>query len=86
MAIRCAGYRVVGAGHHRISFDVVKLAIGKPADPHSNYFGRWCSLELNPRHRCANIQAHLSPDASEIYESDSRTGEAPFVNLLGAPT
>lgn len=23
MAIACAGYRVVGAGHHRISFDVV---------------------------------------------------------------
>jgi hypothetical protein len=33
MAIACAGYRVVGAGHHRISFDVVKLAIGKGADP-----------------------------------------------------
>jgi len=28
MAIACAGYGVVGAGHHRISFDVVKLAIG----------------------------------------------------------
>jgi hypothetical protein len=32
-AIACAGYRAVGAGHHRISFDVVKLAIGKSADP-----------------------------------------------------
>jgi hypothetical protein len=40
MAIACAGYRVVGAGHHRISFDVVKLAIGKPADPYSDYFDR----------------------------------------------
>ena len=29
MAIACAGYRVMGAGHHRISFEVVKLAIGK---------------------------------------------------------
>ena len=28
MAIACSGYRVVGAGHHRISFDVVRLAIG----------------------------------------------------------
>jgi hypothetical protein len=25
MAIACASYRVVGAGHHRISFEVVKL-------------------------------------------------------------
>lgn len=29
MAIACAGYRVAGAGHHRISFEVVKLAMGK---------------------------------------------------------
>jgi len=28
----------VGAGHHRISFDVVKLAIGKAANPYSDYF------------------------------------------------
>lgn len=40
MAIACSGYRVVGAGHHRISFDVVKLAIGKAADPYSDYFDR----------------------------------------------
>jgi hypothetical protein len=32
MAIACAGYRVVGAGHHRISFEVVKLAIGEAAE------------------------------------------------------
>ena len=46
-AIACAGYRVAGAGHHRISFDVVKLANGKAADPFSDYFNRrgliWCS-------------------------------------------
>jgi hypothetical protein len=29
MAIACAGYRVVGAGYHRISFDVVKLGLAK---------------------------------------------------------
>jgi hypothetical protein len=33
MAIACPGYRVVCADHHRISFDVVKLATGKAADP-----------------------------------------------------
>lgn len=46
MAIACAGYRVVAAGHHRISFDVVKLAIGKAADPYSDYFDR-CRRKRN---------------------------------------
>jgi len=46
MAIGCAGYRVVSAGHHRISFDVVKLAIGKAADPYSDYFDR-CRRKRN---------------------------------------
>jgi len=40
MAIACAGYRVVGTAHHRISFDVVQLAMGKAADPYSDYFDR----------------------------------------------
>ena len=46
MAIACAGYRVVGSGRHRISFDVVKLAIGKAADPYSDYFDR-CRRKRN---------------------------------------
>jgi hypothetical protein len=46
MAIACAGDRVAGAGHHRISFEVVKLAIGKPADPYSDYFDR-CRRKRN---------------------------------------
>jgi uncharacterized protein (UPF0332 family) len=46
MAIVCAGYRVTGAGHHRISFDVVKLAIGKTAGPYSDYFDR-CRRKRN---------------------------------------
>jgi uncharacterized protein (UPF0332 family) len=46
MAIACAGYRVVGARHHRISFEVVKLAIGKAADPYSDYFDR-CRRKRN---------------------------------------
>jgi uncharacterized protein (UPF0332 family) len=46
MAIACAGYRVVGAGHHRISFEVVKLAMGKPADSYSDYFDR-CRRKRN---------------------------------------
>ena len=46
MAIACAGYRVARAGHHKISFDVVKLAIGKAADPFSDYFDR-CRRKRN---------------------------------------
>src|SRR5260370_15274034 len=46
MAIACAGYRVVAAGHHRISFDVVKLAIGEAAHSYSDYFVR-CRQKRN---------------------------------------
>jgi uncharacterized protein (UPF0332 family) len=46
MAIACAGYRVVAAGHHRISLEIVKLAIGKVADPYSDYFDR-CRRKRN---------------------------------------
>jgi len=46
MAIACAGYRVVGAGHHRISFEVLKLAMGKAADPYADYFDR-CRRKRN---------------------------------------
>ena len=46
MAIACAGYRVVGPGHHRISFDVLKLAMGQPAGHYSDYFDR-CRRKRN---------------------------------------
>jgi hypothetical protein len=39
-------YRVVGAGHHRISFEVLKLAVGRAADPYSDYFDR-CRRKRN---------------------------------------
>ncbi len=47
MAIACAGYRVsTGAGHHKISFESVKLAIGKAANPYADYFDR-CRRKRN---------------------------------------
>jgi uncharacterized protein (UPF0332 family) len=47
MAIACAGYRVTtGAGHHRISFEAVKLAIGTSADSYADYFDR-CRRKRN---------------------------------------
>ena len=38
MAIVCAGYRVSAkTGHHKISLDSVKLALGSIADPYADY-------------------------------------------------
>jgi len=39
MAIACAGYRIVSkVGHHRVSFESVKLVLGKSADKYADYF------------------------------------------------
>jgi len=39
MAIACAGYRVAGVpGHHRLTFEGAKLALGKPAEHLTDYF------------------------------------------------
>jgi hypothetical protein len=39
MAIACAGYRVTAkTGHHKISFESIKLALGSGADTYSDYF------------------------------------------------
>jgi hypothetical protein len=47
MAIACAGYRIVSkVGHHRVSFESVKLVLGKPADKYADYF-ETCRRERN---------------------------------------
>ena len=39
MAIACAGYRIASVpGHHRITFEGSKLALGKPAELLADYF------------------------------------------------
>lgn len=39
MAIACAGYRVASVpGHHRITFEGAKLALGKSAEHLADYF------------------------------------------------
>jgi hypothetical protein len=39
MAIACAGYRIASVpGHHRLTFEGVKLAVGKPAEALADYF------------------------------------------------
>jgi hypothetical protein len=56
MTIACAGYRVtLGAGHHQKSFDVVKVAMGKPVGPLADYF-----------ETCRRKRNHIDYDASEV--------------------
>jgi hypothetical protein len=38
MAIACAGYRVVGAGHHQTTFEAVELALGSSVATLASYF------------------------------------------------
>ena len=38
MAIACAGYRVVGAGHHHTTFEALELALGASVAPLASYF------------------------------------------------
>lgn len=39
MAIACAGYRVTAkTGHHKISFDSIKIALGSGANTYADYF------------------------------------------------
>jgi hypothetical protein len=38
MAIACAGYRVVGQGHHVTTFEAVELAMGRGVAPLASYF------------------------------------------------
>jgi hypothetical protein len=38
MVIACAGYRVVGQGHHLTTFEAVELAMGRSVAPLASYF------------------------------------------------
>lgn len=39
MAIACAGYRIASVpGHHRLTFEGAKLAVGKPVEALADYF------------------------------------------------
>jgi hypothetical protein len=39
MAVACAGYRVASVpGHHRLTFEGARLALGKPAEHLTDYF------------------------------------------------
>jgi hypothetical protein len=38
MVAACAGYRVVGPGHHRTMIEAIELAMGKAVSPQTAYF------------------------------------------------
>lgn len=38
MAIACAGYRVVGQGHHQVSYEAAELAVGASVSQLVSYF------------------------------------------------
>lgn len=38
LALACAGYRVVGQGHHQTTFEAVELALGAKVAPYAAYF------------------------------------------------
>lgn len=38
MTIACAGYRVVGQGHHLTTFEALELAMGRTVAPLASYF------------------------------------------------
>ena len=46
MAIACAGYRVVGRGHHQTSFEALTLALGDTAAAFARYF-EFCRRKRN---------------------------------------
>jgi hypothetical protein len=73
MAIACAGYRVTTAGgHHRISFECVKLAIGKTVNPVADYFDG-CRRKRNV------IDYHRAHVATETESGrDCKEGERVF--------
>jgi hypothetical protein len=75
MAIASAGDRVVGAGYHRISFEVVRLATGKAADPYSDYFDQ-CRWKRNV------IDYDDALVASEMEAKEIMTKTQEFVNVV----
>jgi len=55
MAVACAGYRVVGAGHHRTMFEAVELAMGAHMTTLTSYFDT-CRRKRNmPDYDAANV-------------------------------
>jgi len=67
MAIACAGYRVTAkTGHHKVSLDSMKVALGSIADEYADYF-ETCRRKRNV---IDYIHSHVATEteAKEIVE------------------
>lgn len=74
MAIACAGYRVTGkTGHHKISFESIRLALGRGADKYADYF-ETCrrkrnTIDYTHSHVATETEAkEILAKATEFYE------------------
>ncbi|MBI2221652.1 MAG: hypothetical protein HYU53_10645 [Acidobacteria bacterium] len=87
MAIACAGYRVTArTGHHKISFESIKLALGVAADNYADYF-ETCRRKRNvidyTRSRVATgtEAEEILKKATKFYEAVESWIESEFPDL-----
>ena len=87
MAIACAGYRVIAkTGHHKISFDSIKLALGASADKYADYF-ETCRRKRNVidytrSHVATETEAtEIVEKATEFHEFVEAWIDSKFSNL-----
>jgi uncharacterized protein (UPF0332 family) len=87
MAIACAGYRVTAkTGHHKISFDSIKLALGAVAGKYADYF-ETCRRKRNVidytrSHVATETEAkEILGKATEFYEVVEGWIDSKFPNL-----
>jgi hypothetical protein len=87
MAIACAGYRVTArTGHHKISFDSIKLTLGSVADQYADYFEA-CRRKRNVidymrSHVATETEAkEILATAAEFYEVVEGWIDSRFTNL-----
>ena len=87
MAIACAGYRVTAkTGHHKVSFDSIKLALGVGAEKYAAYF-ETCRRKRNMidytrSHVATDTEAKETVEkATEFYEFVEGWIESKFPNL-----
>ena len=55
MAIACAGYWVVGQGHHLAMFEALELAMGRRVAPLARYFETCCRKRNMLNYGMANV-------------------------------
>ena len=87
MAIACAGYRVTAkTGHHKISFESVRLALGVGANKYADYFEA-CRRKRNVidytrSHVATETEAkEIVKKATEFHEVVEQWIDSKFANL-----